>query len=1485
MKFRVSALAALCCASFAHSVTATTLWTEDFESAALAGKGAVGIDATNVTVDMDGVTRWSIDISAASLTASSDFFQVSGGQMVAQDVDGEVVWLSEVIDISGKSGVAFSLQALENGDHEGTDYFHVSYAVDGGSFIDLINWDGKGSDTRTLVGDLPDDGDWIDATISQFVGTGSTLQIRVAMINNAGSEQMSLDNVLVFDGATDGGDAGGGDTGGDTGSLEGVCFNCPDLDKIKDASAFVDADYYAPVITEVTAGSSADIIKQRLTEVISTDHRVLSYSEVWTALTVSDQDPANSDNVILLYSGWSLPKLSNGSGTQSSNPDNWNREHVWPNSHGFSSQSFEAYTDAHHLRPTDISINGDRGNLDFDNSDNPLAEAPENRIDADSFEPRDAVKGDVARMMFYMDTRYEGAGSDVTPDLELVNTLTSTGEARLGRLCTLIAWHEADPVDGFEQNRNDALYEFQGNRNPFIDHPEWVSTLYDAATCDDAGGDTGGGDTGGGDTGGGDTGGDTVTSGAIFISEYVEGSSFNKALELFNPSGNDIDLAGGNYTLIRYANGNTSGSTINLSGTLPANGTFVIANPSADAAILAVAGQTSGTISHNGDDAYELYMDGQLVDSFGRVGEDPGSAWGSDSYSTVNNTLRRNPDIYAGDTISDDAFDPSLEWTGSSNNDFSDLGMHTVLPREIFISEYIEGSSLNKALELYNPSGTAIDLSAENYALGRFSNGGTSATLIALNGTIPANGVFVIANPSADPAILAVADQTSGNISHNGDDAYELYKDGTVIDSFGRVGEDPGSAWGSGDVSTANHTLVRKASVTEGDTDSSDAFDPAIEWDGYPSNTFDYIGSHAGGGDGGDGGDGGSELGSCSAEATFIHAVQGDADASPMVGQSVVVEGVVTAVFPAIGGFFMQEEDAQVDGNSATSEGIFVAYSNEVLPIAGDVVRVLGDVQESYGKTQLSAALAPLVCGSDAVATTPLVLPFASAEDAETLEGMLVEAASTLTVTDSYNLGRYGEVTLSSERLFIPTNQFAPGSAEAQALAASNALNRVLLDDGVNGSNPEPVIYPTGNLSASNTLRLGDQVSTLVGVMDYSFSNYRVIPVQAPTFVASNGRDATPDIARGNVTVASLNVLNLFNGDGQGGGFPTSRGADSVAEFERQLPKTVAAIIAMDADIVGLMEIENDGQGQFSTLRTLVDAINAELGDSVYDLVVTGEALGTDQIAVALLYKPATVSLEGDAIVNMDSVFNRPPLAQVFRLQNNATLTVVVNHFKSKGCGGASGDDADSGDGQSCYNATRVTQANTLSNWIATDGTLSRQQHVLIIGDLNAYAKEDPIAALEGAGYVNLIAQFGGAEAYSYAFGGEMGYLDHGLANQALADKAVDAGEWHINADEPRVLDYNVEYKSEQQVLDFYSADPFRMSDHDPMLASFELPRLGDFDGDDDVDNLDIRALMMAIARNQPVDISFDFNGDGVVDARDIRLMRDYCTRRACLTR
>jgi uncharacterized protein len=575
---------------------------------------------------------------------------------------------------------------------------------------------------------------------------------------------------------------------------------------------------------------------------------------------------------------------------------------------------------------------------------------------------------------------------------------------------------------------------------------------------------------------------------------------------------------------------------------------------------------------------------------------------------------------------------------------------------------------------------------------------------------------------------------------------------------------------------------------------------------------------------------------SCGSAATLISAVQGSSATSPLNGNvNITIEGVVVGDFQKsdeMKGFFVQEENA--DANPATSEGIFVFDNNFGVEVSqGDVVRVQGDVTEfaSSGQTltQISKTTKVEICENGfSITPTEVNLPVSNAASWERYEGMLISFPQELTVSDTYNLGRFGEIILSQGgRLFQPTNLAAPGSA-ASAVQVENERRTILLDDANGQQNRDPVRYPTGGLSASNALRAGFTITDLMGILDQRFGTYRIQPVGDVNFVATNSRPTTSPDVGGNVRIASMNVLNYFNGNGQAGGFPTSRGADTLAEFNRQRDKIINTIIAIDPDVIGLMEMENDGYGANSAIQDLVNGLNRQTTPNTYAFIDPGFALGSDEIKVAILYQPARVTPIGAAMTTTTAPFNtmRPPMAQTFEhIESGEQFTVVVNHFKSKGScpsPSSSNPNADQGDGQSCWNATRVESANTLTDWLATNPTGIDDPDILIIGDLNAYAKEDPITAIIDAGYTNLIDQFAD-NSYSYIFGAQSGYLDHALASESLVSQVSGAAEWHINADEPRVLDYNVEFKSTGQISSFYSSQPFRTSDHDPVIIGLEL--------------------------------------------------------------
>ena len=626
---------------------------------------------------------------------------------------------------------------------------------------------------------------------------------------------------------------------------------------------------------------------------------------------------------------------------------------------------------------------------------------------------------------------------------------------------------------------------------------------------------------------------------------------------------------------------------------------------------------------------------------------------------------------------------------------------------------------------------------------------------------------------------------------------------------------------------------------------------------------------------------------SCGADATLISAIQGETDSSPLAGQHVVIEAVVTAVFNeagGLGGLFVQEEAKDRDSNPATSEGLFV-YAPSLSAAPGQRLRLAGEVTEYNGLTELTNLTGTENCGTtDLPAPAMITLPWTSAEAPEALESMRVQFSSPLVVNDNYDLGRYGSLTLGGGRHFIPTNVAEPG-ADAAIVAELNALDRIILDDASNRQNPSVVPYPTPQLSASQSVRAGDTVQDLVGVLDYRFSEWRLQPTASPSFSQTNPRTTEPQLEdRGNLVVASFNVLNFFNGDGLGGGFPTSRGADTAEELDRQSQKLASALSALNADVIGLMEIENDGYGEYSAIAELAGALGSE-----WQWVDPGLAqLGSDEITVGFLYRSDRVATVGNAATLSTAPFddlNRQPLAQTFRLKDaDDGVTIAVNHFKSKGCGSAEGTNADQNDGQGCWNPSRTLAAQALSAWLANDATGTGETDVLIIGDLNSYAKEDPITTLTAAGYTDLVATHQGEQAYSYVFYGQAGYLDHGLANASLATKVKAATIWPINADEPRALDYNTEYKTPEQQASFYAPDAYRASDHDPVLVALELTTrtaadLADLNGDGRVNGRDLSRLLLALIFGKATAPDYDINGDGHINHNDLTALIRVLTR------
>lgn len=577
---------------------------------------------------------------------------------------------------------------------------------------------------------------------------------------------------------------------------------------------------------------------------------------------------------------------------------------------------------------------------------------------------------------------------------------------------------------------------------------------------------------------------------------------------------------------------------------------------------------------------------------------------------------------------------------------------------------------------------------------------------------------------------------------------------------------------------------------------------------------------------------------------TPISQIQGSGAASPIANSEVTIEAIVVGDFQGamgLNGFYIQEESADADtgtGSELTSEGLFVFAPSAINVAAGDKVRVKGTVTESFNQTQLSNITSLSIEASNQlglVAPTVVNLPVTSTTELERYEGMLVTFPETLTVTEHFNLGRFGEVLLSSDgRLFNPTNAIDPTDspssetendennvAAVTTAQTANNLNQILLDDGSNTQNPAVVPYLHPNGVNEGTLRVGDTLEDLTGVLGFGFGSYRLQPTIAPDFIPTNPRTVAPEDVGGNVKVASFNVLNYFTTIDNGSN--NARGADSAAEFERQQAKIVSAITAIDADVLGLIEIENNSA---VAIGNLVDALNTEAGAGTYAVVADPANYsvvpgGDDAIKVAFIYKPGSVSLVGDAQTIDSSAFNigRAPVAQTFSLNSNgATFTAIINHFKSKSAGGETGLDVDQNDGQGAFNATRVQQAEALLTFINSLKTSTGDDDVLVIGDLNAYGEEDPIDVLRNGGLVDELGRFETAP-YSFVFQGQSGRLDHAFTTAALSAQVAGVTEWHINADEPRILDYNTEFNPPA----LYDDSPYRSSDHDPVVVGLNL--------------------------------------------------------------
>ncbi|WP_345771480.1 ExeM/NucH family extracellular endonuclease [Geodermatophilus normandii] len=564
----------------------------------------------------------------------------------------------------------------------------------------------------------------------------------------------------------------------------------------------------------------------------------------------------------------------------------------------------------------------------------------------------------------------------------------------------------------------------------------------------------------------------------------------------------------------------------------------------------------------------------------------------------------------------------------------------------------------------------------------------------------------------------------------------------------------------------------------------------------------------------------------CDVEPTHeIGAVQGSGAATPLANNTqVTVRGVVVGDLPGFGGFYLQDADG--DGDAATSDGVFV-FSPAAVDL-GDTVAVRGAVSEFGGQTQITSRTDVAVCADGTAADLPDAAPLdLPADDVarERLEGMLVEPADALTVSEVFDLTSFGELTLSEGGLLVqPTEVARPGTPEAVAVMTANTLRRITLDDGVSA---RVTVSTRPYLSPTTPVRVGDEVDfTESLVLGYGFNAWRLQPADGTAdgvFAPQNTRPRAPEPVGGDVRIGAFNVLNYFLTFDQSVG----RGARNAAELERQAGKIVPAIQALDAEVVTLMEIEDTDSTGYSpgdadrALADLVGRLNAAAGYDRWTYVPMPDelyAVDRDVIRNGIIYQQDVVQPVGDPVGLVDEAVwsnAREPIAQTF-VKDGDAFTVVANHFKSKGSGdSATGDDVDTGDGQGAWNGDRVRQAESLAGLAAGLAASTGDPDVVLMGDLNAYTQEDPIERLRRAGFTDLGERFDEGR-YSYVFDDMSGSLDHAMASAELTAKVTDLTHWNTNS----VESFAYQYTGDPAL---YAPNPYRSSDHDPLAFGIDL--------------------------------------------------------------
>ncbi|MDP5226671.1 MULTISPECIES: ExeM/NucH family extracellular endonuclease [Arthrobacter] len=805
-------------------------------------------------------------------------------------------------------------------------------------------------------------------------------------------------------------------------------------------------------------------------------------------------------------------------------------------------------------------------------------------------------------------------------------------------------------------------------------------------------------------------------------------------------------------------------------------------------------------------------------------------------------------------------------------------GTSAVVIDEAYLSGGSAGAAFkNKFVELYNSSDSAVSLDGWSLQYRPATGTGAPGSVTALKGSIPAKRTFLVkggTNSAASTAPeLPTPDLDAPGFNPSGTSGtIVLARQATAVTLGTDSQVEPAGVADLLGYGTSNTYETKAATAPSSNTDVK-----ALTRSGHADsndNSADFslsaqITPQPSAGSGTPDPEPTPDPTPSPGSGVSIADIQGTGDASPLAGQTVTTKGKVTARYATGGlnGYYIQTPGTGGDlteQNHKASDAVFVYSPGTVGSVAiGDYVQVTGSVSEYFGQTQLNvtaaSGLTKLGEAAPEVKPTHFALP-ASEAFRESLEGMLVAPEGDFTLSDNFSLNQYGELSLfAGKTVAVQPNAVAPyGTPENQAVAADNEARTIKLDDGATTnflSNATTKAQPLPYLTAQNTVRVGAPVTFRTNViLGYGNSSWRFEPLEQLTpsnadtvepVTIGNTRADVPNAVGGELKLASFNVLNFFptTGDQLSGctyytdraGAPVTvkggcdaRGAANQANYQRQLAKTVAAINGSGADVVTLMEMENSakfGKNRDDALSKLVDALNAA-APGVWDYVRSPSTLpplaDEDVIRTAFIYKKAVAEPVGESIIHNDTVAfasARKPLAQVFKPVGGTSaqeFIAIANHFKSKSSA-ATPDDTDKGQGAS--NLARIAESKSLLGFVDSLEKAKGTDKVFLIGDFNAYSKEDPLNILTDAGFVDQDGKAknaDGSQKHSYLFSGLAGSLDHIFASPAAETMVNGADIWNINSVEPISREYS---RWNYNVTDFYEANQFRNSDHDPVIV------------------------------------------------------------------